>query len=145
VNRQSRRQGEGSRRNVREVRTRLVLSLLVVLLATGCGKSGTSAPEDESNARVHTSEAHVNIDELIAKLRDEGRHETYAHATQADIEKTETALGKELPDSYKRFVSEFSNGAYLFEIQEVSGVGDGNPQIMAFRTSIGSAKATPRR
>jgi len=115
------------------VRTGLVLSLLVVLLATGCGSSGTSAPEDESNARIQTSEAHMNIDELIARLRDEGRHETYAPATQADVEKTETALGNELPDSYKRFVSEFSNGAYLFEIQEVSAVGDGNPQIVAIQ------------
>jgi SMI1-KNR4 cell-wall len=105
----------------------------VLLLATGCGSTGTTAAEEQSNARVQTSEAHVNSDELIAKLRHAGRHETHAPATQADIEKTETTLGKGLPDSYKRFVSEFSNGAYLFEIQEVSAVGDGNPQIVAIQ------------
>ncbi len=69
----------------------------------------------------------MNIDELMAKLRSEGRHEMYPPASQADIEMTETALGRKLPDSFKRFVGEFSNGAYLFEVQEVSAVGDGNP------------------
>lgn len=71
----------------------------------------------------------MKIDDLIATLREEGRHETYPPATATDIQKTEEALGKELPDSYKAFIREFSNGAYLFEIQEVSAVGAGNPQI----------------
>ncbi len=75
----------------------------------------------------------MNIDELMAKLRSEGRHEMYPPASQADIEMTETALGRKLPDSFKRFVGEFSNGAYLFEVQEVSAVGDGNRQIGAIQ------------
>lgn len=73
------------------------------------------------------------IDDLIATLREEGRHETYPPATATDIQKTEEALGKQLPESYKAFVREFSNGAYLFEIQEVSAVGAGNPQIASIQ------------
>jgi SMI1 / KNR4 family (SUKH-1) len=70
-----------------------------------------------------------DIDRLLARLRAEGEHETYPPATDADIAKTETALGRPLPDSYKTFVGRFSNGAYIFTVQEVSAVGDGNPQI----------------
>lgn len=122
-----------------EVRTSIVLlSVLILALSAGCGGSGKSAPEDGANATVQTSEAPMNIDELIAKVRSEGRHETYPPASAADIEKTENALGKKLPDSFKRFVSEFSNGAYLFEIQEVSAVGDGNRQIAAIQDIRGA-------
>jgi SMI1 / KNR4 family (SUKH-1) len=90
---------------------------------------GTSPSDDKSDSRVETSEANVKIDDLIARLREEGQHETYPPAAAPDVQKTEEGLGKELPDSYKAFVSKFSNGAYLFEVQEVSAVGDGNPQI----------------
>ena len=73
------------------------------------------------------------MDTLIEQLRAVGEHETYPPASSQQIEKTETAVGRSLADSYKRFVSEFSNGAYLFGVQEVSAVGDGNPQIMAIQ------------
>jgi SMI1 / KNR4 family (SUKH-1) len=71
----------------------------------------------------------VTIEDLIAALRREGLHETYSTATPSDIQATEEAVGKQLPESYKAFVRDFSNGAYLFEIQEVSSVGAGNLQI----------------
>jgi hypothetical protein len=116
------------------MRARLVLVVVVAALAPGCGgSSGTSPSEDKSDSRVESSEANVRINDLIATLREEGQHETYPVAAAADIQKTEEALGKELPDSYKAFVNKFSNGAYLFEVQEVSAVGDGNPQIAAIQ------------
>jgi hypothetical protein len=123
-----------SARNVFDVGARIVLPVLVAALSAGCGgSSSTSGPEDEPNAQGKTSAAIVMIDDLIATLREEGQHETYAPATATDIQKTEEALGKQLPESYKAFVREFSNGAYLFEIQEVSAVGDGNAQIASIQ------------
>jgi hypothetical protein len=71
----------------------------------------------------------MTITELLQKLQAEGEHETYPVASPSEIAATESALGQPLPDSYKEFVSGFSNGAYLFLVQEVSGVGDGNDQI----------------
>lgn len=38
-------------------------------------------------------------------------------------------MGVTLPPSYRSFVTGFSNGAYLFMLQEVSAVGSGNEQI----------------
>ncbi len=75
----------------------------------------------------------MNIDTLIDQLRAEGEHNTYPVASSEEIEKTETAIGHALPESFKRFASGFSNGAYLFSVQEVSAVGDGNPQIVAIQ------------
>lgn len=65
----------------------------------------------------------MNIDALIDALRAEGEHETYPPASLADIEATEDRIQQPLPGSYKQFVSRFSNGAYLFGVQEVSAVG----------------------
>jgi hypothetical protein len=73
------------------------------------------------------------IDALIEQLRAHGGHDTYAAASSEDFEKTEGAIGHALPASYRRFVNEFSNGAYLFGVQEVSAVGEGNPQIIAIQ------------
>jgi hypothetical protein len=70
----------------------------------------------------------VDITEVLRLLRD-GTHEMYPVAAAHDIAMTESALGRPLPDSYKTFVTEFSNGAYLYQLQEVSAVGDGNEQI----------------
>jgi SMI1 / KNR4 family (SUKH-1) len=75
----------------------------------------------------------MSIETLIEELRTEGEHETYPAASADDIERTEAAIGHPLPDSYKHFVSRFSNGAYLFLIQEVSAVGGGNEQIAAIQ------------
>jgi hypothetical protein len=75
----------------------------------------------------------LRIDELLEQLRAKGRHELYEPASAEDVAKTETALGHPLPDSYKQFVSQFSNGAYLYELQEVSAVGHGNQQIVAIQ------------
>jgi SMI1 / KNR4 family (SUKH-1) len=86
----------------------------------------------------------LTIRELIDRLRSQGSHETYPVATADDIHTTESALGKSLPDSYKTFVREFSNGAYLFGVQEVGAVGAGNRQIMAIqkieRTGVDAAE-----
>ena len=76
------------------------------------------------------------MDELLARLRSEGEHETYPLATERDLEQTEAALGRALPPSFRRFLRGFSNGAYLFEIQEVSAVGAGNPQIGAIQDAL---------
>ncbi len=73
----------------------------------------------------------MKIEELIQKLEEEKeQHEMYEKATDADIDKTESAIGQKLPQSYKTFVTSFSNGAYLYTMQEVSAVGDGNEQII---------------
>lgn len=57
-------------------------------------------------------------------------HETYEVALKGDIEKTGNGLNCKLPRSYCDFVSQFSNGVFLYMIQEVSAVGDGNKQIL---------------
>src|SRR5260370_39515681 len=60
----------------------------------------------------------------------------YPVAAAHDIAMPESALGRPLPDSYKTFVTEFSNGAYLYQLQEVSAVGEGNQQIAPFKRSF---------
>jgi hypothetical protein len=65
----------------------------------------------------------------IVKEMAKSEHELYPTASAEDVAKTETLLGVSLPESYRQFVMEFSNGAYLFMLQEVSAVGDGNEQI----------------
>lgn len=73
------------------------------------------------------------IDELVALLREDGDHETYAAATSEDIAVTEQALGRPLPASFRGFQTKFSNGAYLFMLQEVSATGAGNRQVSAIQ------------
>jgi hypothetical protein len=70
----------------------------------------------------------VVIGNLIFALGS-GTHELYPPASDADIQLTETAIGRALPNSYRTFVRGFSNGAYLYTLQEVSAVGAGNRQI----------------
>jgi hypothetical protein len=69
------------------------------------------------------------IEDLIAELRSQGEHETYPPASSDEVQQTESALAVALPPSFRSFVTEFSNGAYLFMLQEVSAVGAGNEQI----------------
>jgi hypothetical protein len=76
------------------------------------------------------------MDDLLAKLRGEGDHETYAPATEDDLLATEQSLGRPLPPSFRAFQRGFSNGAYLFMVQEVSSVGVGNPQIGAIQNVL---------
>jgi hypothetical protein len=83
----------------------------------------------------------LSIDELLEQLRAEGRHETYPLASIGEVEKTEAAIGRPLPGSYRQFVTQFSNGAYLFELQEVSAVGEGNTQIMAIQDVVREGEA----
>lgn len=72
----------------------------------------------------------MNRENLIQSLVNEREiHETYEAASKEDIEQTEKALNCKLPQSYCDFVSQFSNGAFLYMIQEVSAVGNGNEQI----------------
>jgi hypothetical protein len=66
----------------------------------------------------------------------QGDHEKYAVASDADIQLTETAIGIQLPVSYRTFVKQFSNGAYLYMLQEVSSVGHGNSQISAIQNVV---------
>lgn len=91
----------------------------------------------------------MTIGGLIDRLRSQGTHETYPVATSDDIRTTESTLGKPLPNSYKTFVGEFSNGAYLFGVQEVGAVGEGNRQIMAIqkidRSNVDAAETIPIR
>src|SRR4029077_16535348 len=74
--------------------------------------------------RTHYT-SRVDITEVLRLLRD-GTHEMYSVAAAHHIAMTESALGRPLPDSYKMFVTEFSNGAYLYQLQEVRAVGGGN-------------------
>lgn len=60
-------------------------------------------------------------------------HELYDPAQETDVQMTEQALQVKLPRSYREFVLKFSNGAYLYETQEVSAVGLGNRQIFPIR------------
>jgi SMI1/KNR4 family protein SUKH-1 len=84
------------------------------------------------------------MDELLAQLRTQGEHETYPTASEADVRHTEEALDVTLPSSFRAFVTQFSNGAYLFMVQEVSAVGSGNAQIGAIRHVVASGvPATP--
>jgi hypothetical protein len=75
----------------------------------------------------------ISLKALIEQLPAAGEHETYPPASPTDIATTEGALGRPLPSSYTEFVSTFSNGAYLFRLQEISAVGDGNSQIAAIQ------------
>ena len=59
----------------------------------------------------------MDMSELLQKLQD-GEHEMYEKATEEDIAMTESAIGLALPPSYRALVSRFSNGAYLYTIQE---------------------------
>lgn len=72
----------------------------------------------------------MDMMELIKVLK-EDEHELYPQASEQDIEMTEATLKTSLPESYKIFLKEFSNGAYLYMCQEVSSVGEGNEQIYA--------------
>jgi len=74
----------------------------------------------------------LKIQELIEELQ-EGEHEIYPIASEKDIEISEKAVGGVLPESYKTFVRSFSNGAYLYMLQELSGVGEGNNQISSIQ------------
>jgi hypothetical protein len=71
----------------------------------------------------------MRIDSILEELAS-SEHELWPKATVEDVEKTEALIGVSLPESYRQFVTEFSNGAYLFMLQEVSAVGDGNKQIV---------------
>jgi hypothetical protein len=73
------------------------------------------------------------IEDLIARLRATGEHETHPPADEAAVAQTEAALSMRLPPSFRAFVTQFSNGAYLFSLQEVSAVGAGGPQIDAIQ------------
>jgi SMI1 / KNR4 family (SUKH-1) len=75
----------------------------------------------------------VTINELLDRLRSEGTQDTYPVASADALAVTEAAIGKQLPDSYRTFVQQFSNGAYLFGVHEVSAVGEGNRQITAIQ------------
>jgi hypothetical protein len=67
----------------------------------------------------------VTFDDVLARLRDTaGSHALNPLATEDDLAATEAAIDKKLPRSFQRFVCEFSNGGYLFGVQEVSGVGN---------------------
>ena len=70
----------------------------------------------------------MRIDGILVELA-KSEHELYPRATTDDVGKTEALIGISLPESYRQFVTEFSNGAYLLMLQEVSAVGDGNEQI----------------
>lgn len=78
------------------------------------------------------------MDELLKSLSG-ADSESYPVASDAELAQTEDAIGRPLPPSFKRFVTEFSNGAYLLGVQEVSAVGEGNRQIGPIQDLIGFA------
>ena len=74
----------------------------------------------------------MSIPHLFSKLAT-GEHELYPAATNAESKDTEQAIGCPLPPSFREFATQFSNGAYLYGVQEVSAVGNGNAQIAAIQ------------
>jgi SMI1 / KNR4 family (SUKH-1) len=72
-----------------------------------------------------------------------GAHELYPPASDADLQMTEAATGRALPNSYRTFVRTFSNGAHLYTVWEVSAVGAGNRQISPIQ-EITWAKGDPQ-
>jgi hypothetical protein len=64
------------------------------------------------------------IDDVLERLRDDSAaHELGPPATEEDILRTEQAIDAPLPPSYRTFMREFSNGAYLYGVQEIAPVG----------------------
>jgi hypothetical protein len=99
--------------------------LAVTVAVAGCGTSTTGDADSPA----------VAVDDLIATLRDtSGEHETHPPASADDVAATERAIGHRLPPSYTAFVTRYSNGAYLYGVQEVSAVGGGGgEQIIAIQ------------
>ena len=85
----------------------------------------------------------MQIDHLLRELA-EAEHETHPPATVDDVAKTEAAIGIRLPESFRQFVTEFSNGAYVCMVQEVSAVGDGNAQVGPLQSSFHQLWTTGR-
>jgi hypothetical protein len=77
----------------------------------------------------------MNITDLLQCLASV-EHERYAVAVGADVNMTEAAIGRSLPPSFRVFVIQFSNGAYLYGTQEVSATGNGNRQIVAIQDIV---------
>ncbi len=124
-----------SRREVRKFSrvVRYVSVLLALVCAAGSAACGGSSDDPRPGRSGSTDQveygATMPIEEILTRLEREGTHETYPPASEAELEQTEQVISVSLPPSYRAFVSRFSNGAYLFELQEVSAVGDGNPQV----------------
>ncbi len=76
----------------------------------------------------------MDLLDLIRELQS-GEHELHESASDEDIARTENTLQRRLPTSFKTFVKTFSNGSYVYTIQEVSAVGDGNDQIAPIQSS----------
>jgi hypothetical protein len=67
----------------------------------------------------------MRINDLLTEMRlHEERVEVYPSATEQEVAQTEELIGYSLPESYRQFVTEFSNGAYY--TQEILAVGNGN-------------------
>jgi hypothetical protein len=77
----------------------------------------------------------MTITDLLSAL-EAGEHERYPVATDNDVVSTEASIGRPLPPSFRAFVTQFSNGAYLYGLQEVSAVGEGNAQIASIQRVV---------
>ncbi len=76
----------------------------------------------------------MKIDMLLAELEQHrSEHEIWPRASHADVAQTEADIGILLPESYRQFVTQFSNGAYLFFVQEVCSVGNSNRRISSIQ------------
>lgn len=84
----------------------------------------------------------MTITDMLAAL-EAGDHERYSLATDDDVMATEIAIGHPLPPSFRAFVTHFSNGAYLYGVQEVSAVGAGNDQITSIQKIILPGRPNP--
>lgn len=76
----------------------------------------------------------MSIEDLLSSLAT--LEHDYPIAKDIDVRQTEEAIGRPLPPSFRAFVTQFSNGAYLYDMQEVSAVGEGNAQIVAIQKII---------
>jgi hypothetical protein len=88
----------------------------------------------------------MEIRNLLAELRG-GNHELFPPASEDDLALTESSLGRDLPRSYRTFVTEFSNGAYLYGVEQVNSTGKGTSwsveEILAYTETLESVKPIP--
>jgi hypothetical protein len=87
--------------------------------------------EEIAEEKREAEELGSELDDSTLRFMRGPRHELYEPATENDIGATEQAIGLPLPGSFRRFATKLSNGANLYQVQEVARVGRGNERIEA--------------
>jgi hypothetical protein len=87
--------------------------------------------EEIAEEQREAEQLECKLDDSTLRFMRGPRHEFYEPATENDIAATEQAIGLPLPPSFRRFATKLSNGANLYQGQEVARVGRGNERIDA--------------